>query len=223
MAVFNTGMIARNSSPRAIDCTWEYAHPHTAYNTPAALALPLSVLSAPDAELSAGALDAELSAGALDAGLSAGAANAELSAGASDAVLSAGAAAGVAAADLRAAVRFGAAPLVAGLPRRTAVKRRFAAVLRFVVGLRLPAFLILLVFAFDVMTSSFRGCFYPIRLVKSRRCASKIFPGRARDQVRRRNGFGRELVTPTVAADEPGALRRKLPLWPCQPRGKEAC
>jgi hypothetical protein len=44
MAVFNTGMIDRNSSPRAIDCTREYAHP--ACNTPAALALPPSVLSA---------------------------------------------------------------------------------------------------------------------------------------------------------------------------------
>jgi hypothetical protein len=40
-------VIDHNSSPSAIDCTRGYAHPHTACNTPAALALPLSVLSAP--------------------------------------------------------------------------------------------------------------------------------------------------------------------------------
>jgi len=76
--------------------------------------------------------------------------------------LAAGAAAGVAAIASRAVVRFGAArfPLVAlarprvgflaaaDLPRRAAVVRRAAAVLRFV-DPRLPAFLILVVFPFD--------------------------------------------------------------------------
>jgi len=62
--------------------------------------------------------------------------------------LLAGAAGGVAAVDLRAVVRFGAARLLVGLPRRTTAGRRLAAVLRFVADRRLPAFLVLVAFAF---------------------------------------------------------------------------
>jgi hypothetical protein len=73
--------------------------------------------------------------------------------------LSAGVAGGVSAFAVRAAVRFGAARrLVAragvladfDLPWRAAVARRVAALLRFVVDLRLPALLVLVVFAFDL-------------------------------------------------------------------------
>jgi hypothetical protein len=46
-------------------------------------------------------------------------------------------------------VRFGAARFLVGFPRRTAVARRLAAVLRFVADRRFPAFLVLVVFAFD--------------------------------------------------------------------------
>jgi hypothetical protein len=77
--------------------------------------------------------------------------------------VAAGAAAGVSASGLRATVRFGAArfrlialarPRVgflaaADLPRRAAGVRRAAAVLRFVADPRFPAFLVLMVFAFD--------------------------------------------------------------------------
>jgi hypothetical protein len=96
----------------------------------------------------------------LGAGVAAGAA-----AGVSATGLS-GVAAGGSAMALTAAVRFGAArfflialialarPRVAfftggDLPRRVAVLRRAGAVLRFVVDPRLPAFLVLVVFAFD--------------------------------------------------------------------------
>ncbi len=115
--------------------------------------------------LSRGLLPYCASAGAsvcsgLGAGVAAGAA-----AGVSVTGLS-GVAAGGSAIALTAAVRFGAArfflialialarPRVAfftggDLPRRVAVLRRAGAVLRFVVDPRLPAFLVLVVFAFD--------------------------------------------------------------------------
>jgi hypothetical protein len=100
----------------------------------------------------------------LGAGVAAGAAAGVSATGLSG--VAAGAAAGGSAIALTAAVRFGAArfflialialarPRVAfftggDLPRRVAVLRRAGAVLRFVVDPRLPAFLVLAVFAFD--------------------------------------------------------------------------
>jgi hypothetical protein len=116
--------------------------------------------------LSRGLLPYCASAGAsvgsrLGAGLAVGSAAGVSATGLSG--VAAGAAAGVSAIGLRATERFGAArfrlialarPRVgflaaADLPRRAAVVRRAAAVLRFVADPRFPAFLVLMVFAFD--------------------------------------------------------------------------
>src|SRR6266536_3121065 len=116
--------------------------------------------------LSRGLLPYCASAGAslgsgLGAGLAAGSVAGVSATGLSG--VAAGAAAGVSAIGLRATVRFGAArfrlialarPRVgflapADLPRRAAVVRRAAAALRFVADPRFPAFLVLVVFAFD--------------------------------------------------------------------------
>jgi hypothetical protein len=112
--------------------------------------------------LSRGLLPYCASAGSgLGAGVAAGAAAGGSATGLSG--VAAGAAAGVSAIGLRATVRFEAARLrlialvrprvgflaAADLPRRAAVVRRAAAILRFVADPRFPAFLVLVVFAFD--------------------------------------------------------------------------
>src|SRR6266568_1489844 len=116
--------------------------------------------------LSRGLLPYCASAGAsLGSGLGAGLAAGSAAGGSATGLagVAAGAAAGVSAIGLRATVRFGAArfrlialarPRVgflapADLPRRAAVVRRAAAALRFVADPRFPAFLVLVVFAFD--------------------------------------------------------------------------